>query len=322
VGKLIDGVWHPGEIPADARGAFVRKSTSFRSTAPTAESGRYHLYVSLACPWAHRTLIGRSLLGLQSRIGASVVHWLDGEHGWFFDSVGADCTSDGANGFPFLKDVYVKADPRFTGSVTVPVFWDSRDGVIVNNESREILRQFCTLFGPAGGATLDLSPPHLREHIDATLDAIYEPINNGVYRAGFARSQDAYDEAVATLFEALDHWDDVLGRQPFMCGDLVTEADLCIFTTLLRFDAVYAVLFKCSRRRIVDYPNLWPYLRSIYQLPGVAETCNLHHIRSHYYSSLRGVNPTGIIALAPDLDFRASHDRFARFNVEEPFCKP
>ena len=323
MGRFVNGVWSSGAIPADEKGHFQRKATSFRRWLSSADvaAGRYHLYVSYACPWAHRTLLGRNLLGLQDWVDFSVVHWLDGEDGWFFDASVPGATEDRANGCRLLGEVYLQADPHYTGSVTVPVLWDRQGRTIVNNESREILRQLSTVFAERVCASVDLAPLELRPRIDETLDAIYEPINNGVYRCGFARSQEAYDGAVGELFAALHHWDAVLGEQPFLCGDRVTEADLCMFTTLYRFDAVYSVLFKCSERRLTEFAHLWPYLCSVYQLEGVAETCNMLHIRQHYYQSLRAINPFGIVAAPTHGDPSLPHDRFRRFGVNDPLIR-
>ncbi|WP_277874455.1 MULTISPECIES: glutathione S-transferase family protein [unclassified Leptolyngbya] len=315
LGMLVDGKWTSKREQEDKQGRFVRPSTTFRhhitadgSSGYKAERDRYHLYVSLACPWAHRTLIMRSLKGLTDIITVSIVDPFMGDDGWFFsDYPGA--ISDDVNGAQYLRDLYIKAEPSYTGRVTVPILWDKQTGTIVNNESREIIRIFDTEFSEFAKPDVDLYPKDLRQSIDETIDAIYQPINNGVYRAGFAVKQEAYEEAVTELFEALDHWDQVLGKQRYLCGNQLTEADVCMFTTLLRFDPVYYVHFKCNLRHIWDYPNLSGYLRDIYQTPGVKETCNLDHIKQHYYRSHPGVNPHGIVPLGPVMDLDREHGR-------------
>lgn len=311
MGHFVNGEWKPGWYSSDAEGGFVRPPTTFRAQldGSALQAGQYLLYVSLACPWAHRTLIARSLLGLAAQLEVAVVDWLLDDNGWAFRSDHPGATPDPLWNSAYLRELYLRADPAYTGRVTVPIVWDRAGATIVNNESREILRQLSTL----RKQSYDLSPTELLPTIDSVLDQIYQPINNGVYRCGFASSQHAYDEAVGELFEGLDHWEQVLARQPFLAGNRFSEADICMFTTLVRFDAVYSVHFKCSRRRIVDYPNLSNYLSSCYQLPGVAETCNLDHIRGHYYASHRHINPTGIIAVCPDLRLEAAHDRWSRF---------
>jgi len=291
MGHFVDGEWLPGWYGADSQGRFERPPTTFHGSVETTEAGRYHLYFSYACPWAHRTLIARSLLGLQEVISASPVHWLLTDDGWAFREECADPIYQ-AN---FLRELYVKADPQYTGRVTVPVLWDKRESRIVNNESRLILRQLCTRFDP----TERLSPAELRADIETTLDRIYNPVNNGVYRCGFASSQLAYDEALDELYCEMDRLEELLGDQTFLCGEQLTEADICLFTTLFRFDPVYSVHFKCSRRRVSEYPNLARFLSAVYETPGVAETCRLDHIRDHYYQSHRHINPTGIVAALP-----------------------
>jgi putative glutathione S-transferase len=320
---LVEGKWVKERDQEDKEGQFVRPSTTFRnqvtvdgSSGFKAEAGRYHLYVSLACPWAHRTLIMRQLKGLTDAISLSVVDPLMLDEGWeFSDAPG--CIPDTVNQARYLRDIYTLAEPKFTGRVTVPVLWDKAKQAIVNNESREIIRMFDTEFGAVAQSDADLCPAEQRDAIDAVIDAIYQPINNGVYRAGFATQQAAYERAVTELFEALDHWEQVLNGQRFLCGDRLTEADICMFTTLLRFDAVYHGHFKCNLRRIIDYPNLWGYLRDIYQYPGVKETCNLDHIKHHYYVSHTKVNPTGIVPKGPMIDFDSAHGRDRQFG-EKP----
>ncbi len=295
MGHFVAGEWVSGWYKADAKGHFVRPETTFRGTAEPV-SGRYHLYVSLACPWAHRTLIARSLLGLTEHIAVTVVDWFLDDDGWrFFEG-----QPEPLFGFTRLRELYRKADEHYTGRVTVPVLWDRERGTIVQNESREILRQLCTVFKPLSNGR-ELSPPHQRAEIDSVLDDIYNPINNGVYRCGFAHTQVAYDEAVKALYAALDKYEERLASRTFLCGEELTEADICLFTTLVRFDPVYSVHFKCSRKRIQDYPNLHRFTRAVYHTPGVTETVDFDHIRNHYYVSHDFINPRRIVAAMPDL---------------------
>lgn len=315
LGILKDGVWISRREQEDSQGKFIRPSTTYRnqitadgSSGFPAEAGRYHLYISWACPWACRTAIMRRLKGLEDVIGLSVVGAEIDQNSWeFTDEPGA--IPDTVNHTQYLWQLYLKADADYSGRVTVPVLWDKKTGTIVNNESREIMRMFDTQFNDLATADVNFYPAHLQKLIDETIDAIYQPINNGVYRAGFATSQLAYNEGVRDLFAALDDWEKVLGKQRYLCGDQVTEADWCMFTTLLRFDAVYYVHFKCNLRRLVEYPNLWNYLKELYQLPGVKETCNFDHIKRHYYRSHPNVNPTRIVPIGPDIDFDAPHNR-------------
>lgn len=323
LGMLVNGEWKTSRDQEDKDGKFVRPSTTFRdritadgSSCYPAEAGRYHLYVSLACPWAHRTLIMRSLKGLEDAIGLSIVHPHMGDDGWFFSDDYPGAVPDTVNHTQFLRDVYLKAEPNFTGRVTVPVLWDKQTQTIVNNESRDIIRMFdheCN--ASAANPSVDLCPAQLQQRVEEAMDAIYQPINNGVYRAGFATKQAAYEEAVTELFEALDHWEKVLSKQRYLCGDQMTEADICMFTTLLRFDAVYYVHFKCNLRRIAEYPNLWNYLRDLYQHPDVKQTCNLDHIKTHYYTSHPNVNPYGIVPKGPIIDFDQPHNRGEKFAI-------
>ena len=308
MGHFVEGEWHSGFYKSDADGHFVRPATTYRQPLEKEAlfKKRYLLYVSLACPWAHRTLIARSLLGLKSQLEVAVVDWLLDDNGWAFNENRPGCTPDPLFQSQFLREVYVQADPKYTGRVTVPVCWDREKKTIINNESREILRALAKL----ANQKYDLAPS---DTVDQAIDQLYDSVNNGVYRCGFASSQSAYDEAASSLFHALEHWDNLLGKQPFAAGAAFSEADICFFTTLLRFDPVYFIHFKCSHRRIVDYPNLWPYLRSIYQLPGVAETCDLEHIRHHYYESHRNINPYGIVARNPVAYLNSAHDRWQRF---------
>jgi len=314
---LVEGEWRTERQRRDEEGRFVRAETSFRdfvmadgSSGYRAEPGRYHLYISWACPWAHRTAILRKLKGLEDAIGLSAVGSFMGDDGWaFYDEPGV--IPDVVNGAHYLREVYTKADPNYTGRVTTPVLWDKETGTIVNNESRDIIRMLDHEFDAVPGARsdVDFCPEDLREEVDRTLDELYEPVNNGVYKTGFAATQKAYEEAVTQLFEALDHWEEVLGRRLYLCGDRVTEADWSFFATLVRFDPVYYGHFKCNLRRIVDYPNLWGYLRDLYGQPGVAETVDFGHIKRHYYRSHESINPTGIVPKGPILNLDEPHDR-------------
>ncbi len=319
MGKLVDGVWH--DVWYDTKksgGRFQRSDSAFRdwvtadgSSGFKAEPGRYHLYVSLACPWAHRTLIFRKLKRLEQVISVDVVHWHMAENGWEFGTADGDdaATGDRVLGKDFLHQVYTTARPDYTGRVTVPVLWDKQSNTIVSNESAEIIRMLNGAFDEWGDAEVDFYPEALRSEIEAVNEPIYHRVNNGVYKAGFATTQSAYDQAFAELFETLDELEGRLGRQRYLAGEVITEADWRLFTTLLRFDPVYHGHFKCNLRRLVDYPNLWGYTRELYQVPGVAETVNLHHIKQHYYASHRSVNPTGIVPRGPEIDFSAPHGR-------------
>ena len=322
MGLLVEGVWRDQWYDTAASGGrFVRKDSAFRdwvtpdgAPGPTgrggfrAEPGRYHLYVSLACPWAHRALIMRALKGLEGAIGVSVVHWLMGEQGWTF-AEGPGTVPDTVNGAEFLHQVYTAADPRYSGRVTVPVLWDKRGGTIVNNESSEIIRMLGSAFDGVGATPGDHYPEPLRPEIDAVNARVYDTVNNGVYKAGFAATQAAYEEAVGPLFETLEWLDARLAERRFLMGGAFTEADIRLWTTLARFDPVYVGHFKCNLRRLVDLPNLWAYARDIYQLPGVAGTVNFEHIKRHYYESHRNLNQTGIVPVGPALDFAAPHGR-------------
>ncbi|WP_458209538.1 glutathione S-transferase family protein [Haladaptatus sp. NG-SE-30] len=314
---LVDGEWRADAYEStDDDGAFERQETTFREWVEAdeesefpAEAGRYHLYVSYACPWAHRTLVTRALKGLEGAISVSVVDPFRENDGWEFSPDRSGCTADTVNGADYLREVYVEADPEFTGRVTVPVLWDKERGTIVNNESREVMRMFDTAFDEVAERDVSFYPEGFRDEVDDVIDEIYEPINNGVYRAGFADTQAAYEEAVTELFDALDHWEDVLADQRYLCGPVLTEADFAMFTTLVRFDAVYATHFKCNLRRIVDYPNLWNYLKELSQLPDIAETVWMGHIKEHYYRSHSDLNPKRIVPKGPELDFEEAHDR-------------
>jgi glutathionyl-hydroquinone reductase len=316
MGFLLNGVWsQESAFPADKDGRFVRPSAPFRnwvtadgSAGPSgvggfkAEKGRYHLYVSLACPWAHRTLIFRKLKRLEAMIGLSVVHWHMAADGWTFEH-GPGVIADPVHHARFLHQVYTAAQPDYTGRVTVPVLWDLASGKIVNNESSEIIRMFNSAFDGIGAAPGDFYPAALRGEIDAVNERIYATVNNGVYRAGFARSQNAYEEAARALFATLDWLEEHLTLHRWLCGERITEADWRLFTTLVRFDPVYVGHFKCNIRRIADYTNLTRYLRELYAQPGVAETVNLQHIKNHYYQSHPQLNPSGIVPIGPELQF-------------------
>ncbi len=322
MGLLVDGIWHDRWYDTSATGGrFVRSDSQFRNfvtpdgaPGPTgqggfaAEPGRYHLYVSLACPWAHRTLILRALKGLEAMIGLSVVHWRMLENGWSF-APGPGVIPDPVRGANFLHQLYTAAAPDYSGRVTVPVLWDRKTSTIVSNESAEIIRMFNSAFDGVGAAAGDYYPANLRAEIDALNAEIYPAINNGVYRAGFATTQDAYEEAVGPLFAKLDELETRLATRRLLIGPGLTEADIRLFTTLIRFDAVYVGHFKCNIRRIVDYPALSAYVRDIYQIPAVRETVNFAHIKGHYYESHRTINPSGIVPVGPALDFDAPHGR-------------
>jgi putative glutathione S-transferase len=318
MGMLVDGVWQDRPREADASGRFVRPSSRFRNwvtkdgePGPTgeggfkAEPGRYHLYVSLACPWAHRTLIFRRLKKLNEAISVSTVapHML--AEGWEFS---AECP-DHLYGARHLHEIYARAMPAYSGRVTVPVLWDKVRETIVSNESADIIRMLNAAFDEFGDASLDFYPEPLRAGIDALNATVYETVNNGVYKAGFAQTQEAYEEAFRALFHTLDELDARLDEQRFLMGDPLTEADWRLFTTLVRFDVVYYLHFKCNRRRIADYPNLSGYLRDLFQMPGVKETVNFEHIKQHYYYSHKSINPFRIVPLGPILILDAPHDR-------------
>jgi len=321
MGQLIDGRWQDQWYDTSKDGRFQRENAQRRNWVTAdgqpgpsgeggfrAEAGRYHLYVSLACPWAHRTLIYRQLKGLEKLIDVSVVSWLMRENGWTFDrSLGS--SGDALDGLEFLHQRYTREDPHYTGRVTVPVLWDKQLKRIVSNESAEIIRMFNSAFDGLTGNDLDLYPTALQGEIDALNERIYPAVNNGVYRAGFATSQEAYEEAFVTLFEELDCLEKRLGERRYLTGEHLTEADIRLFTTLIRFDAVYHGHFKCNLRRLADYPNLSGWLRELYQLPGVAGTVNFQHIKNHYYGSHRTINPTGIVPLGPQQDFSGPHGR-------------
>lgn len=323
MGQLINGEWQVALLTtSNSNGKFVRTTAGFRnwitadgSSGPSgsggfeAESGRYHLYVSHACPWAHRTLIFRALKGLSDHVSVSVVHPDMLEDGWHFGTGFEGATGDSLYGLPFARDIYTKADPEISGRVTVPILWDKTRETIVSNESSEIIRMFNSAFNQLTGNTLDFYPAELRSEIDAVNERIYHDINNGVYKSGFASSQTAYDNAVTTLFGSLDWVEDRLSTSRYLTGDRITEADWRLLTTLLRFDLVYHLHFKCNRKRIIDYQNLWAYTRELFQTPGVAEATNFEHIVRHYHYSHESINPHRIIPINPIIDFWEPHGR-------------
>jgi putative glutathione S-transferase len=314
VNMFVDGEWRTDAYEMnDDEGEFDRDETSFRDALGeefSAEAGRYHLYVSRACPWAHGAAMVRSLLGLEDAITMDIVDPYRDERGWQFTPEKKDCTVDSVGGFDYLGETYVAADPDYTGRVTVPVLWDREGETIVNNESIEIMRMLATEMEAVGNGA-DLYPEDIRDEVDEVVDAIYDPINNGVYRAGFAGTQGAYESAVADLFDALDHWNDVLADQRYLAadGERLTLADLRMFATLVRFDNVYHTHFKCNKRLIEQYDNLWPYVRDVYQTPGIEQTVNMDHITEHYYTTHTDINPTAFVAVGPDLEFAADHSR-------------
>jgi putative glutathione S-transferase len=320
MGLLVNGAWQE-DISRTKEGRFIRPAPVFRnfvtpdgSPGPSgqggfaAEPGRYHLYVSLACPWAHRTLIFRKLKKLEEVISVSITEPLYGKTGWEFGAA-TQGTNDSVNRRSTLAEIYLIADPNYTGRVSVPVLWDRKRRTIVNNESSEIIRMLNAAFDGFTDVRADYYPVALRREIDAINALIYPNINNGVYRAGFATTQAAYEEAAYAIFETLDKIEEWLSRQRYLAAAQITEADWRLFTTLVRFDSVYYSHFKCNLRRIADYPNLGNYTRDLYQMPGVAETVSTDHIKRHYYGSQRQVNPTGIVPIGPVIDFTAPHDR-------------
>ncbi|AGP46133.1 glutathione S-transferase family protein [Serratia plymuthica] len=327
MGQLVDGVWQDIWYDTSSTGGRFKRSTSqFRNWVTAdgqpgehgtggfkAEKDRYHLYVSLACPWAHRTLLMRKLKGLEQIIPVSVVHPLMLENGWTFGQDFPETTGDSLYHSDFLYQLYLRADEHYTGRVTVPVLWDKQQQTIVSNESADIIRMFNSAFDGIGARAGDYYPNDLRGKIDELNGWIYDQVNNGVYKAGFATSQEAYDEAVNALFDALARLEQILGQHRYLTGDRLTEADLRLWTTLVRFDPVYVTHFKCDKRRISDYLNLYGFLRDIYQMPGIAETVSLPHIRNHYYRSHTTLNPHGIISIGPAQDLDEPHGRDKRF---------
>ncbi|GAB3036453.1 glutathione S-transferase family protein [Natronobiforma cellulositropha] len=309
MGRLIDGDWRTDEELDESDRE--RDPTTFRETigssAFPADPTRYHLYVSRACPWAHGVIVVRKLLGLEDELTMDVVDPHRRTDGWEFAPEKPGCTPDTENGSSYLRSVYTAADPSYTGRVSVPVLWDTETETIVNNESIEIMRTFADAFGDR--ADVDLYPEELRDEIDSTADDLYRTVNTGVYRAGFAKTQSAYANATTELFDALDRWERTLEDQRFLVGEQLTLADLRLFATLVRFDAVYHTHFKCNVRSLIEYENLWGFTRDVYQLPGIASTVNEEHIKEHYYRSHTDINPTGFVPVGPDRAFTAPHDR-------------
>lgn len=322
MGLLVDGKWHDKWYDTSkSDGKFVRQDAGFRnwitndgSPGPTgeggfkAESGRYHLYVSHACPWAHRTMIFRSLKGLEEMISISVVNWVMKENGWTFE-VGDGVIADPLHNAQFMHQVYTAAKPDMSGRVTVPVLWDKKSNTIVSNESSEIIRMFNSAFDDVGAKEGDYYPVELRDKIDEFNERIYDTVNNGVYKSGFATNQTAYEDAVIPLFKSLSWLDGVLGKNRYLTGDTITEADWRLFTTLIRFDSVYVGHFKCNLKRIADYNNLAGYVRELYQIEGIADTVHMDHIKGHYYESHDMINPTGVVPMGPEIDYSEPHGR-------------
>ncbi len=331
MGLLIKGEWRDKWYDTEGSGGrFVRDDSAFRNwitpdgqPGPTgeggfrAEAGRYHLYVSLACPWAHRTLIFRKLKGLEEMISVDIVHPDMRENGWELRDDFAGATGDSVNAADYLHEIYVRAKTDYSGRVTVPLLWDKERRTIVSNESADIIRMFNSAFDGIGASSGDYYPPDMRQEIDSINKRVYDTLNNGVYKAGFATTQKAYEEAFVPLFDTLSHCEARLSAQRYLAGDRLSEADWRLFTTLVRFDAVYYSHFKCNLRRIVDHPNLWDYVRELYQIPGIAETVDMTHIKRHYYASHETVNPTRIVPLGPEIDFSEPHGR-ARLGVSKP----
>ncbi|GKW32840.1 glutathione S-transferase family protein [Pectobacterium versatile] len=327
MGQLVDGVWHDTWYETKSTGGhFKRSESAFRNWVTPdgspgltgkggfpAQSGRYHLYVSLACPWAHRTLLMRQLKGLTDHITVSVVHPLMLDHGWTFGTDFEAATGDSLYQHEFLYQLYLHAMPDYSGRVTVPVLWDTEQHTIVSNESADIIRMLNSAFDGVGATAGDYYPEALRAQIDELNGWIYDKVNNGVYKAGFATSQSAYDESATTVFAALSDLESILAKQRYLTGEQLTEADLRLWTTLIRFDPVYHTHFKCDKYRLSDYPNLFGFLRDIYQMPGIADTVDMAHIRHHYYRSHGTINPHGVISLGPEQDLNQPHHRDKTF---------
>lgn len=312
MGKLVDGTW----VAAPERGhddqgfdSWIGRTDGETTPEFPPEADRYHLYISRACPWAHRAALTRRLKGLTDVISLDIVDPVRRDDGWEFTPSKHVCTPDSIHGHSYLRDVYTEADPSYTGRVTVPVLYDTETETIVNDESAEIARILDGAFSAFATRDINLYPANKQEEIDAVIESIHNDINLGVYKAGFAESQAEYEAAVADLFDAFDQWDSVLGERRFLVGDEVTLADVFLFPTLYRFDAVYHTHFKCNVRRLVDYEHLWPYAREIYQLPGVRATCNMEHVKDHYYRSHEDINPTGFVPVGPEVDWSAPHGR-------------
>jgi len=322
MGLLQDGKWVDQWYDTESTGGrFVRKLPQFcswitadGSAGPTGDAGfkaeadRYHLYVSLACPWAHRTLIYRSLKGLEDMIPVSVVHWYMADNGWTFQTADG-VVADPLHNAEFMHQIYTVAMPDYSGRVTVPVLWDKKTNTIVSNESPEIIRMFNTAFDNVGAKAGDFYPKELRTEIDIINNRVYETLNNGVYKCGFATTQEAYEEAIEPLFATLEWLENRLSSKRYLTGSIITEADWRLFTTLVRFDPVYVGHFKCNLKRIVDYPNLSGYVRDLYQQPGVSDTVNMQHIKDHYYTSHESINPSRVVPKGPEVNFMATHDR-------------
>lgn len=323
MGLLVNGEWHDQWHDTNSTGGkFVRTDSKFRnwvtadgSAGPSgsegfkAEAGRYHIYVSYSCPWAHRTLIYRALKGLEEIVGASMVHWLNGENGWTFERDEEGIVRDKLYDSDLLYKLYLKADASFSGRVTIPVLWDAQRETIVSNESSEIIRMLNSAFDGLGAKSGDFYPREKRDDIDRLNDIIYDTVNNGVYKAGFAVTQDAYEEAVFPLFETFDMLEKRLANSRFLVGNQPTEVDWRLFPTLSRFDPIYVGHFKCNLARLIDYPNLWAYTRDLHQWPGIAGTINLDHAKKHYYISQKRVNPNGVVPVGPLLDWSEPHRR-------------
>lgn len=321
MGLLVDGQWHDKWYDTKSSdGKFIRSTSQFRhwitkdgAAGPTgdagfqAEKGRYHLFASYACPWVHRTLMMRSLKGLEDFIAVSFVHWRMKEHGWTFeadpDNIASNIIGDKLFGFDYVHQIYTKADPKYSGRVTVPILWDTQKNTIISNESSEIIRMFNSAFDDIGAQKGDYYPENLRVEIDELNDFIYDTINNGVYKAGFATTQQAYEDAVFPLFEALDSLEKILSNKRFLCGHRLTEADIRLFPTLYRFDNIYVGHFKCGLRRLTDYPNLWRYAREVYGYKNIKETVNMDHARKHYYQSHDMINPTGVVTVTSEANW-------------------
>lgn len=320
MGQLINGTWHDVWYDIGESGEFVREQSQFRNfigdEAYPAERNRYLLYISLACPWAHRTTIFRRLKSLESVIDICVVNWYMGENGWTFEP-GQGVIPDPEFNSQYLYEIYQNTDEHFTGRVTVPVLWDKKSKTIVNNESSDIIRMFNSAFNTLTGNDADFYPKALRKEIDTINDTIYNQVNNGVYKSGFAMTQRAYDDNVEQLFAALDGLEERLSTNRYLVGDCLTEADWRLFTTLVRFDCVYATHFKCTLKRIIDYPNLWDYARHLYQMEGIANTIDWFHIMHHYYGSHAAINPTRIVPKRPKIDWSMPTVRGKEYFISE-----
>jgi len=299
-GMYVDGKWQPNDFPTDQSGTFQRQPTTFRRRDVEVTSKRYHLYVSLACPWAHRTLICRALLNLEPHLDVSIVDYFMGESGWEFSNR-PGASQDHLYGAKRLGELYLKSDPKFSGRVTVPIMWDKQTQKIVNNESRDIMELLATKFATLSSSQVELYPHLFTTQVNEWIDRNYESINNGVYKCGFAKSQQAYEDAYTELFRALDNCEQHLQKNEYLCGEQLTAADIALFTTLIRFDSVYYSHFKCNRQHLYEFPNLWRFTKNIFHKPKVAETCNFDHIKRHYFESHKKLNPSGIVPKGPNL---------------------